>query len=75
MRTTLSIDDDLLRAAKALATQRQVSVGTVISELIRKGLQSQAHIEPGPGGFPVFQIPRNAQPITLETVKAAEEDG
>jgi hypothetical protein len=75
MRTTLSIDDDLWRAAKALAAQRQVSVGTVVSELMRQGLHGEARVEPGPGGFPVFPVPPQAQPITPDTVKAAEEEG
>jgi len=39
MRTTLAIDDDLLAAAKAMAQARSVSVGEVVSELMRKGLQ------------------------------------
>ncbi|NJK62630.1 MAG: CopG family transcriptional regulator [Synechococcaceae cyanobacterium SM2_3_1] len=74
MRTTVSIDDDLLLAAKALASQRQVSVGRVLSDLIRKGLSAEAQVEPGSGGFPVFKIPANARPITLDTVKKAEDE-
>ena len=74
MRTTVSIDDDLLLAAKALAAQRKVSIGKVISELMRKGLNAETRIEPGRGGFPVFPVPSNARPITLEKVKEAEEE-
>jgi hypothetical protein len=74
VRTTVSIDDDLLLAAKALASQRQVSIGRVISDLMRKGLSAEAEVEPGSGGFPVFKIPANARPITLDTVKAAEDE-
>ena len=74
MRTTVSIDDDLLPAAKALAAQRKVSIGKVISELMRKGLNAETRIEPGKGGFPVFSEPYNARPITLETVKSALEE-
>ncbi|WEJ12311.1 CopG family transcriptional regulator [Sinorhizobium prairiense] len=39
MRTTLAIDDDVLIAAKAMATQQQRSVGEVISELARRSLR------------------------------------
>jgi hypothetical protein len=39
MRTTLAIDDDVLIAANAMATQQQRSVGEVISELARRSLR------------------------------------
>jgi hypothetical protein len=74
MRTTLSIDEDLLLAAKALAAQHKVSVGKIVSELMRKGLDAEAHIETGRGGFPVFPVPPNARSITLEAVKEAEDE-
>ena len=38
MRTTLSIDDDVLAAAKHLAERNSQSVGVVISNLARQGL-------------------------------------
>ena len=41
MRTTLTIDDDLLKIAEKLAAARSVQVDTIISELIRKGLQAR----------------------------------
>ena len=74
MRTTITIDDDLFEAAKALAAQRKVAVGKVVSDLMRKGLQAETQIKTGKGGFPVFKVPENARPITLETVKAAEDE-
>jgi hypothetical protein len=39
MRTTLDIDEDVLRAAKELAELRGTTAGKVLSELARKGLQ------------------------------------
>ncbi len=42
MRTTLDIDDDLLVLARRLADQRGTSMGQVISELARSGLQPKA---------------------------------
>jgi hypothetical protein len=74
MRTTISIDDDLFETAKALAAQRRVSVGKVISELMRKGLSAETKITMGSGGFPIFQVPQNARPITLNTVQEAEAE-
>jgi hypothetical protein len=76
MRTTLTIDDDLLAAAKTLARDRAESVGKTISELARRGLNATPRV----GGtrsksqFPVFTVPRNAHPITLEDVRKAEDD-
>ncbi|WP_225773683.1 hypothetical protein [Inquilinus sp. Marseille-Q2685] len=41
MRTTLTIDNDVLAAAKDLAAQQQKTVGKIISNLARKALSSQ----------------------------------
>jgi hypothetical protein len=38
MRTTLDLDDDVLQAAKELASARGTTAGKVISELARKAL-------------------------------------
>lgn len=75
MRTTLTIDDDVLRAAKSVAHARSVPVGRVVSEWARRGLQAapRARAE-GPGGFPVFRVPENARPITLDDVKKNEDE-
>ena len=42
MRTTLAIDDDVLLAARAIARQRNQTVGQVVSELARKALRPPA---------------------------------
>jgi len=39
MRTTLDIDDDILRAAKDLAANRGTTAGKVLSELARRALE------------------------------------
>ncbi len=43
MRTTLSLDDDVLAAARVLAPQRRQPLGTVISELVLLPLSRAAH--------------------------------
>lgn len=43
MRTTLSIDDDVLHAAKELAARDKRTVGEVISELARRALNGSPH--------------------------------
>lgn len=40
MRTTLSIDDDVLYAARSLARREGRALGEVISELARRALQA-----------------------------------
>jgi hypothetical protein len=42
MRTTLDIDDDVLRAAKDLARRERKTAGRVISELARQALAGAA---------------------------------
>ena len=73
MRTTLTIDDDLMEAARALAVQRRAPLGKIVSELMRKGIQGGGRIKVRRKGFPVFRVSKNASPITLEIVKKAEE--
>ena len=73
MRTTITIDDDLLAAAKALARTQSVSVGTVISELARKGLKPSVRTR-RKSNFPVFYVASSARPITLDDVKKIEDD-
>ena len=49
MRTTLDIDDDVLRAAKELARREKKTAGAVISELTRRALTAPA---PATGRLP-----------------------
>ncbi len=42
LRTTLAIDDDVLAAAKSLASQQRKSLGEVISDLARQALRPDA---------------------------------
>ena len=42
MRTTLDLDEDVLQAAKELASARGRSAGQIVSELLRKALASPA---------------------------------
>jgi hypothetical protein len=39
MRTTLTIDDDVLSLAQALADSRNISIGKALSEMARRGMQ------------------------------------
>ncbi len=42
VRTTLELDDDLANVAKQLASQRDMTMGQVVSELVRTALEPKA---------------------------------
>ena len=73
MRTTVNLADDIHRAARSLARERGESLGTVLSDLARKGLRPQAP-SAYEGDFPVFQVREGAPPLTSEMVEGALED-
>jgi hypothetical protein len=70
VRTTLTIDDDVLNVARRVATAENKSVGTVLSELARRGLASRSKSKTRLR-FPVFKVSRDAPPLTLERVNEA----
>jgi hypothetical protein len=41
MRTTLELEDEVVHAAKQLARQRGATMGEVVSQLIRQGLEAK----------------------------------
>ena len=73
MRTTVSIDDDIFNTARYIAKQRKTSIGKVLSELARKGLKKPPELSQR-NGFPVFQVPDDAMPITPEHVRQLEDE-
>ena len=75
MRTTLRIDEDVLRAARSLARAEGRTVGEVLSDLARKGLQPSPPKRRGRSGLPTFDVPAGAAPLTSEMVREALEDG
>ncbi|MEO1333181.1 MAG: antitoxin [Myxococcota bacterium] len=70
MRTTLSIDDDLLVRAKRIAQARGTSLARVMNDIIRMGLEVQISER---DGIPVFRVPSSARPVTAEHVEEAED--
>ncbi|HVY15338.1 MAG TPA: hypothetical protein VHB27_08925 [Rhodopila sp.] len=73
MRTTLSIDDDVLIAAKALARQQNRSLGEVVSALARRSLERPAP-EGSRNGIPLLAPRTDSPPITLELVNALRDE-
>jgi hypothetical protein len=73
MRTTVNLDEDVLRVARSLADAQQTSLGRVISDLVRKALSSAAPLGER-SGFPVFRVGRDARPITLDDVARWQDE-
>ena len=78
MRTTLDIDDDVLRTAKEMAAKEKRSAGAVISDLARKGFQA------APGGESrkdrvrngIRLLPSRDETVTLSHIREImEEEG
>lgn len=74
MRTTLKLDAEVLNAARKLAAARDISLGEMISELARRGLEAAAPTARRKSGFPVFKVNPNAAPLTLSDVKRDEDE-
>jgi len=73
MRTTLSLDDDLVPHVKTYAESRDLSVGKAVSELVRRGLRAplQTRIV---NGFHVVALPAGSPVVTTEQVRKLEDD-
>lgn len=74
MRTTLSIDDDILAAARALAAQQRKSLGEVVSDLVRQGLQPQPELPTYRNGIRLMPVRPGAMPTTLEQVNRLRDE-
>jgi hypothetical protein len=73
MRTTLAIDDDVLAAARAIAQQKNQTVGQVVSELARKSLHPPAASKER-NGVPLLPVRRPGAVVTLEIVNALRDE-
>lgn len=73
MRTTLNLDDDVMRAVRSLARERGESLGAVVSDLVRKALRPTSARNYALD-VPVFMVREGAPPITPEMVRSALDD-
>lgn len=76
MRTTLTVDDDVLLAVQERARREKRPVGKVLSDLARQALANQhapaAGAEEPLYGFEPF--PHRGPPVTNELIKKLRED-
>lgn len=74
MRTTLEIEDDVLEVAKDMAKHRSLSLGKVVSLLMRKSIapaQSETTIR---NGVRVIARSQDALPVTLDVVNQLRDE-
>lgn len=73
MRTTLTINDRVLSAARSRGRQRGISVGEALSQLAMIGYEAEtAELSP-PDGFPI--LPRvDGHVLTVEMIDDALDD-
>lgn len=69
MRTTVDLDEDILRLLKHLAADRHQSLGRVVSDIVRQGLGNSGKASVEHGTIPVLARKPGAQPVTAQAVK------
>ena len=78
MRTTINLEDDVLLVARGLARRDGTSIGAVISELARKGLNGDRcnHTDDAEDQFYGFcPLPKRGSPVTNDLIDQLRDDG
>jgi hypothetical protein len=73
MRTTLTIDDDVLTAAKAIARQTDRTIGEVVSDLARTALRPKTQPQER-NGIPLLPVRNPDAIVTPEIVNALRDE-
>lgn len=74
MRTTLTLDDDVLAAAKELAREQRKTLGQVVSELVRQSLARPSAAKMR-NGVPLLPLSNPKAVVTLDVVNALRDEG
>lgn len=77
MRTTISVDDDVLRAVKERARRERRTVGAVLSDLARQALtgQHRVEIEVTSESFHGFEpFPHRGQAVSNDLIDQLREE-
>ena len=74
MRTTLTIDDDVLDAAKAIAEHKNATIGEIISDLARKSLTLRVDKLEYRNGVPLLPVQPDGGIVTLEMVNKLRDE-
>ena len=73
MRTTLTIDDDVLAAAKQFADSRGLTLGEAVSQLARATLTERRRFDTR-NGIVLLPASSTATPASLDDVNALRDD-
>ena len=74
VRTTLTLDDDILELAARQAKLRGVSLGKAVSDLLRRGLNASTPAR-HKDGLVVFHLPEDSPEVTTDDVRRIETEG
>lgn len=82
MRTTLELPEDLHGIATSLARHSRRSLGQVVAELMRRGLEAQGALRLAESALPYHLHPntglpvvRSRRPVTDDDVRALDDEG
>ena len=75
MRTTLNIDDDVLRAAKEIARLRGSTAGAILTELARESLERRqpAKVPAVRNGVPLLPVRPGVGIVSPDAVRSLED--
>jgi hypothetical protein len=68
MRTTLSLDDDVVEVVRSYAESRSLAFGKAISELVRRGINAPMATRVV-NGIHVVVLPPDSPRVTTERIK------
>ena len=74
MRTTLSLDDDVLLAVKERARRERRTAGQVLSDLARQSLTAQQHPRPETERHGFAPLPHRGAAISNALIDRLRED-
>ena len=73
MRTTLSIDDDVLAELKRYSRARRIPLGRAVTHLVKRALYTEQPTKVV-NGFVVFDLPPDSPVVTSSQVKSLESE-
>jgi hypothetical protein len=74
VRTTLAIDDDVLKVMKKIATEQKTSVGRVLPDLAGQAVTA-AEGERVRNGVPLMpRLPKGSPPLTIDVVNRLRDE-
>jgi hypothetical protein len=74
MNTTLDLDRDVLESVQAIANREHKALGTVLSELVRRGLSATPENEASGYRHGFRLLPKRGEAITSEHVRHLLEE-